>query len=98
MSNALGTLMVELGLNTAAFKAGTDKATYAAKQFSGELRKSFSELSGSFSQLGAQIGASFGPLGGIVGGVTQGISALSAAIKTASSSNVPAMLQLAGAM
>jgi len=96
MSNILGFLGVELGLNTAAFKAGTDKATYAAKQFSGDLKKSFGELGNSFSQLGAQLGASFGPLSGIVGGATQAFGALSSAIKTATSSNVPVLLQLAG--
>lgn len=97
MSNILGFLGVELGLNTANFKGGCDKATYAAKQFSGDLKKSFSELGNSFSQLGSQLGASFGPVGGIISALTQGIGAMSSAIKTASGSNVPALLQLAGA-
>lgn len=96
MANILGFLGVELGLNTAAFKGGCDKATYAAKQFTGDLKKSFSELGSSFSELGAQLGASFGPVGGIISGVTQGIGALSKAAASVGG-NVPGILQLAGA-
>lgn len=97
MGNILGFLGVELGLNTAAFKGGCDKATYAAKQFSGDLKKEFSQLGNSFTELGSQLGASFGPVGGIVSALMEGIGAMSSAIKTASSSNVPALMQLAGA-
>ncbi len=93
---ALGQLLVELGINSASFHAGIDKATYATKQFGNDLKQSFSQLSGSFSQLGAQLGASFGPLSGILSSVTQGLSAVGSAVKTAGS-GVPAVLQLAGA-
>jgi len=96
MANVVGTLLCELGINTAAFHGGLDKATYAAKQFGGELRNSFSQLSSSFSQLGSTLGAQFGPLGGIIGSLTQGVGALGSAIKTAGS-NVPALMQVAGA-
>jgi hypothetical protein len=92
----LGQLLVELGLNTAAFKGGCDRATYMGKQFSRDMKASFSELGSSFSQLGSTIGAGFGPLGGVLSGITQGINAVGAAIKT-STSNVPVMMQLAGA-
>jgi hypothetical protein len=92
----LGQLLVELGLNTAAFKGGCDKATYMGKQFSRDMKASFSELGSSFSQLSSTIGAGFGPLGGVLSGITQGITAVGAAIKT-STSSVPVMMQLAGA-
>jgi len=94
--NILGSLLVELGINSAAFHSGIDKATYAGKQFASELKSSFAGLSNSITQLGTSIGAGFGPIGGIVSGVTQSIAALSAAMKTAGT-NVPGMMQLAGA-
>jgi hypothetical protein len=96
MANIIGQLLVELGINTAAFTGGMDKATYAAKKFGGELKGSFSQLGNSFSQLGNTLGASFGPIGGIVNALTQGIGAMSGALRTASS-NVPVLLQVAGA-
>ena len=93
---ALGQLLVELGINSASFHAGIDKATYATKQFGNDLKQSFSQLRGSFSQLGAQLGASFGPLSGILSSVAQGFSAVGSAVKAAGS-GVPAFMQIIGA-
>jgi hypothetical protein len=83
MANILGTLLVELGVNTAAFKGGLDKATYQAKQWSGELKNSLRELGSSFSELGNSLGASFGPAGQVVNGLTRGMGALLTSVKAA---------------
>ena len=83
MAGILGSLLVELGVNTAAFKGGLDKATYQAKQWAGEQRAALSGLSNSFSQLGASVGASFGPAGGIVSALTQGMGSLLKATQAA---------------
>lgn len=70
MANTIAQLLVELGINTAAFKDGLDKATYQAKQFANELKGSFSALGEGVSRLGE----AFGGLSPQVSGVFQGIS------------------------
>src|SRR5579859_1242670 len=60
--NILGTLLVELGINTAAYKDGLDKATYQAKQFGSEVQKTFKELGNSVSALAGSFGL-LGPAG-----------------------------------
>jgi hypothetical protein len=95
MANILGFLGVELGLNTASFKGGCDKATYAAKQFSGQLRQEFSQLGASFSQLGSQLAGSLGPLGGVVSSLTQSLNVMGSSI-AAAGRGAPALMAIAG--
>jgi lambda family phage tail tape measure protein len=66
----LGTLLVELGVNTAAFKKGMDAATYQAKQTAKEMGDAFSGIGDSLRQLGGQ----FGEIGNEIGNVAGGIS------------------------
>jgi hypothetical protein len=56
----IGNLLVELGINSAAFVEGMDKATYKAKQ-------SAKMIGDSFKGLGRDIGGLFGQLGGLGG-------------------------------
>lgn len=70
MANLLGQLLVELGINTAAFKDGLDKATYQAKAFAKEVSAQFSEIGNGISNL-AQ---SFAGLDPAIGGAVQSIS------------------------
>jgi lambda family phage tail tape measure protein len=69
--SVIGQLLVELGVNTAAFKDGLDKATYTGQQFAKQVSSSFDALeesvkgiSESFAQLDPAIG---GAIDGIVG-------------------------------
>ena len=91
--NILGLLAVELGLNTASFKAGCDKGTYMAKVFAGQLKGEFSQLGSSFSQLGSQLGMSLGPLGGVISSLTKGLITMNGAV-SAAGKGVPAMMAL----
>jgi lambda family phage tail tape measure protein len=77
VSNLIGQLLVELGINTAAFKGGLDKATYQAKQFGNEVKRSFSELGSSVSGLAREMGASFGPVSGAIDVVSASFKSLS---------------------
>lgn len=70
MAGVLGQLLVELGINTAAFKDGLDKATFQAKAFAGDLKQSFGSLQ---SSLGA-LASSFGTLDPAMGAAIQGIT------------------------
>lgn len=60
---AIGSLFVELGVNTAAFAAGLDKATYAAKAATQQIGASLRGMGGVLSEVGGQ----FGQFGGIIG-------------------------------
>lgn len=53
---SLAQLFIELGINTAAFKTGLDKATYQAKQFAGELKDSLGDLGEGLKGLGESFG------------------------------------------
>lgn len=57
MASLIGQLLVELGINTAAFKGGLDKATYEGKQFARELKKDFGELGSSVKGLASEFGS-----------------------------------------
>lgn len=86
MANVLGSLFVELGINTAAFVEGVSKATYQAKAGAQQIGASFSALGGQI----AQIGAHFGEFGTIVG---QSIAAVGSNI----SKLIPEFGKLSGA-
>lgn len=79
MASILGQLLVELGINTAAFKAGLDKSTYQARQFSSEMKGSFGELGNSVKMLGAEFG-NFGPASGIIDAVSASFKTLGMAV------------------
>jgi hypothetical protein len=49
---SIAQLFVELGINTAAFKEGLDKATFAAKQFAKEMKADLQEAGQSVKELG----------------------------------------------
>lgn len=70
MANNIGTLLVELGVNTGAFVEGMDKATYKAKQAGKEIGDAFKgigrDLGGllsQFGEMGSVIGESLGQAG-----------------------------------
>lgn len=90
MASIIGQLLVELGVNTAAFKSGLDKATYEAKVFGEKLKEGFAgvkdavaELAGEFGGLSPAISGAMrgimsavGPLTGALGGVGGALAAL----------------------
>lgn len=76
MANILGQLLVELGINTAAFTGGLDKATYTAKQFGEELKHGFSELGDSVSELVREFGLLPPGMEQAVGGVLNALGPL----------------------
>lgn len=97
MAGILGQLLVELGINSVAFKAGCDKATYLGKQLSNDLKKSFSEVGASFSQLGTMLGGSLGPVGGVIASTVKGFETIGVAAKAAGA-GAPGLLAVAGAI
>lgn len=96
MANLIGQLLVELGVNTAAFKGGLDKATFQARQFSTELKREFNELGNTITGLGRELGASFGPVGGAVDVVTSAFKTLSVATEGIGSGVAPALTAIIG--
>ena len=70
MANLLGQLLVELGINTAAWKEGLDKATYQAKAFAKDVGDQFSAIGDSVKGLAS----SFAGLDPALGGAIQGIA------------------------
>lgn len=62
MSNILGSLFVELGINAAAFQEGLQKATYMAQKAGKDMQKSFHELGDSIGALAGAFGV-LGPAG-----------------------------------
>lgn len=63
MANVLGSLLIELGINSAAFVEGMSRATYQAKAGAQQIGASFSAIGGQI----ASVGAHFGEFGTIVG-------------------------------
>jgi lambda family phage tail tape measure protein len=80
---AIGSLFVELGINTAAFKSGLDKATYEAKAFAKEVSHSFSELGGQLRELAGEFDGFGGQLVNSFSGVANAIEPLVGALGTA---------------
>ena len=56
MANVLGTLLVELGINTAAFVGGLDKATYQAKAGAQQIAAGLRGIGGVLSEVGSSFG------------------------------------------
>jgi hypothetical protein len=67
MNSGIGALLVELGINTAAFEEGLTKATYAMKVFGKEMQNTFRELGKNVSELAAAFGI-LGPAGAEIAG------------------------------
>lgn len=82
MANILGQLLVELGINTAAFKGGLDKATFEAKAFANQVQGSFSALGDSLGGLIGQFAGLSPALGGALAGVTSSVAPLLNSFKT----------------
>lgn len=82
MANLLGQLLVELGINTAAFKDGLDKSTYQAKAFANDLKQSFSSIGDSLSNLGSQMGLLSPQMSGAVQGVLGALEPLAKSLGT----------------
>lgn len=87
MANSIGQLLVELGVNTAAFKAGLDKATYEAKAFAKDVKSSFGELGGQLRELASEFGGvggqligSFGKVSEVVGPLVESFGSLGGAV------------------
>ena len=83
MASVLGQLLVELGINTAAFKEGLDKATYQAKQFGTELKSSFSSLGASVKGLGDAFAGLDPAIGGALSGISNAMGPLVGSLGTA---------------
>ncbi len=96
MANVIGQLLVELGVNTAAFKSGLDKATYQAKAWSGQIKGSFNELGSSITGLARELGASFGPVGGAIDVVSAAMKTLSTTASGIGSGVAPALTAIVG--
>jgi hypothetical protein len=85
----IGQLFVELGINSAAFVEGMDKATYKAKQGAKEIADAFEDLGsslggilGKFGEFGEQIGGVFEGMGGVLGDLAGSMGSLGGAMGT----------------
>jgi len=77
MANIIGSLLVELGINSAAWTAGLSKAQAQAQAFGRQVTGSFAGMGksvqgfmGQMSAMGGVIGASMSQVGGAIGSVT----------------------------
>ena len=84
MANTLGTIVVDLQANTAAFIEGMTRASSSAKKAGGEISESFSrlgEFAGSalapFGEMGRVIGEAFGQIGALGGSAAQSLAKMS---------------------
>lgn len=68
MSNYIGSLLVELGINSAALVEGFDKATYKAKESARQIGNAFKGLG---EDIGGILGR-FGEMGGVIGEALSG--------------------------
>jgi hypothetical protein len=96
MAISLGSIVVELLANTAAFQAGMSKASY-------EGRKAAKEISQSFHEMGSKIGGassvaltSLGELGSVVGELSKNFSEAFSSIGEGSNSIASAVTALGG--
>lgn len=76
MANVLSTLLVELGINTAAFIDGVNKATYQAKAGAQQIGSALSSIGSSVARIGAQFGQFGAIVGASIGAVGSNISTL----------------------
>lgn len=84
MTNTLGNLIIELGINQAAFHSGLDKATYAAKKFAQETKRELQGIGGALSELGNAFTGLGGPVGAATRLMQDSFGAISTLVKGAS--------------
>jgi hypothetical protein len=84
MASVLGQLLVELGVNTGAFKSGLDKATYQAREFAKDVKQSFSEIGESIKGMASELGLLSPAMSGAVSGMLNALGPLTGNVKTAS--------------
>jgi hypothetical protein len=70
MAGLLGQLLLELGINTAAWKDGLDKATYQAQAFAKEVSNQFASIGDAVGRLGESFAGLSPELGGAVSSIT----------------------------
>lgn len=78
---SLGKLLLELGINSGAFTAGLDKATYQARQFGQEVKGTLNDLRGSLSGLGDAFGGLGGPISSAMSAIQSSVNVAGTAIK-----------------
>ncbi len=83
MANILGSLLVELGLNSAAFVEGMDKATYKAKQGAKEIADGFRGIGENLEGLFSQFGAFGESIGGVFSQIGSGLSQMASELGSA---------------
>ena len=93
MANAIGSILVELGLNSSTFQSSVDKASYSAKKLGADIRASMREASDSVRGLLDQFGG-FGQVGSILNSLSSSFGAVSTSIKGLASNG--ATLQVLG--
>lgn len=86
MANILSSLLVELGINTAAFGDGMSKATYQAKQSAQQIGSALSSIGsmvesvgGKFGEFGNIVGQSLGKVGQTMSSLIRGMGSFSGA-------------------
>lgn len=93
----IGQLLVELGINTAAFKEGLDKATYQAQQFAKQAAGSFDALKESVGHIGESFAQLDPAIGGAIQGITDAIGPLTASLGTVGGATAGLAAALVGA-
>ncbi len=93
----IGQLLVELSVNTSAFRDGLDKATYQAQQFGKQIGNSFSALENSIKGVGEAFSQLDPAIGGAISGITNALSPLTASLGTVGGATVGVVAALAAA-
>ncbi len=89
--------MVELGVNSAAFKSGLDAATYQAQQFAKQVSGSFSALEDSIKGIGESFAQLDPAIGGAINGITSALGPLTASLGTVGGATAGFAAALVGA-
>lgn len=93
----IGQLLVELGINTAAFKDGLDRATYQAQQFAKQAAGSFQSLEASVKGISESFAGLDPAIGGAIDGIVGALGPLSGALGTVGGATAGFAAALVGA-
>src|SRR6267378_1034810 len=73
MAISLGSIVVELFANTAAFQSGMTKASYEGRKAAKEIHQSFDEMGSKIGAASQNVLASLGQFGAVAGELSRGL-------------------------
>lgn len=96
MASLLGSLLIELGINTGSFVEGMDKASLVAKRKAKEIGEGINEIGHSISETVSEFGQFGGAIGAALSQVTSGVAQAIRSTKSVSESGELSIATIAG--